>query len=90
VCVGNPKLAFHERRAIQSRFVRQLPHKQPAHWKHAVVLLGEGFAQLERYFALPASRSSAHPEAFKPIITLTTISHFAAAFCMADSERGFL
>ena len=44
-------------------------------------------AQLDRYSALPASTSSARPEAFRPIITLT-MSHFAAALCIANSERG--
>jgi hypothetical protein len=32
---------------------------------------------------LPASTSSAQPEAVKPIVTPATISHFAAVFCMA-------
>jgi len=44
-------------------------------------------AQLDRYSALLASESCVHPEAFKPIITLATISHFTAAFCMANSEK---
>jgi hypothetical protein len=42
--------------------------------------------QLVRYTALPASTSSAEPEAIEPIITPATISHFAAGFCMADSD----
>jgi hypothetical protein len=42
-------------------------------------------AQFDRYSALTAS-SSAHPAAFKLIITEATISHFPAAFCMADSR----
>jgi hypothetical protein len=40
--------------------------------------------QLDRYSALPAS-SCANPEALKPIITLATVNHFAAAFCITSS-----
>jgi hypothetical protein len=80
---GNTPLFFFAKMVKSAGFALSLELSGPSPFPS---LLWHG-AQLDRYSALLASESCAHPEAFKPMITLATISHFTAAFCMANSER---